>query len=337
MEQKMPVLGGTSDKTQACRRMLQQDPRNRVYHVCLIRAYQSNGETVELLQEYEAMLATFGNVQNIQTRAAEEYYKWGQSRAGTGDFEGAIRAYQRAYDLVPESDEYAGAAQAQIVTLNVPISVRDSAGNPVEGAIAMIRGEEVGRSDASGKIEAVVRYLSVGLLGVDVFSEESGSYHADIPITLYKISYSVSAQLSEELYQALSNATRSAQAGNNKIAESLYTILVKQASDSQSDINNSICWDGSLDRFAELVMPACERAVALAPQDGAVVDSRGLARALTGNFPGAVKDFKFFVQWAQETRYPYPDRIAMREDWIPALEAGQNPFDPALLNLLRTR
>jgi regulator of sirC expression with transglutaminase-like and TPR domain len=38
-------------------------------------------------------------------------------------------------------------------------------------------------------------------------------------------------------------------------------------------------------------MDACERAVALAPDDGQIRDSRGLARAMTGNIEGAIEDF----------------------------------------------
>jgi WD40 repeat protein len=43
----------------------------------------------------------------------------------------------------------------------------------------------------------------------------------------------------------------------------------------------AICWIGSLDGKAALVLPACEEAVTRAPDRG-IRDSRGLARALTG-------------------------------------------------------
>jgi Flp pilus assembly protein TadD len=38
-------------------------------------------------------------------------------------------------------------------------------------------------------------------------------------------------------------------------------------------------------------MSACEKAVALAPKNGEFRDSRGIARALTGNKQGAIEDF----------------------------------------------
>jgi tetratricopeptide (TPR) repeat protein len=59
---------------------------------------------------------------------------------------------------------------------------------------------------------------------------------------------------------------------------------------------NRLCWHGSLYDHAANVMFACEKAVAFAPQDVNSRDSRGLARALTGNIKGAIEDFEAFIQ-----------------------------------------
>jgi len=91
---------------------------------------------------------------------------------------------------------------------------------------------------------------------------------------------------------------------------------------------NSLCWNGALAGFARDVMSGCERAVALAPEDsaGECKDSRGLAKALTGDNRGAIEDFKAFVEWAKkDTRYE--ERQRKRDSWIEALKAGKNPFD----------
>ena len=66
-------------------------------------------------------------------------------------------------------------------------------------------------------------------------------------------------------------------------------------------------------------------------------DSRGLARALTGDAAGAIEDFKA----ALETFTAYPDifdatHLQRRKDWIEALRAGRDPFDDATLKSLRT-
>lgn len=80
------------------------------------------------------------------------------------------------------------------------------------------------------------------------------------------------------------------------------------------------------------VMFACERAVELAPSVGSIRDSRGLARALTGDRSGAIADFAFFVE---QLRPGHPTRVE-REAWIVALRAGRDPFTPAVLERLRT-
>jgi regulator of sirC expression with transglutaminase-like and TPR domain len=47
-------------------------------------------------------------------------------------------------------------------------------------------------------------------------------------------------------------------------------------------------------------MNACEQAVQLDPNTGHWYDSRGLARALSGDYQGAIEDFQFFVEWSKE-------------------------------------
>ncbi|MEO1067611.1 MAG: tetratricopeptide repeat protein [Cyanobacteria bacterium J06638_6] len=77
-------------------------------------------------------------------------------------------------------------------------------------------------------------------------------------------------------------------------------------------------------------MFACEKAVALAPEHGGIIDSRGLARALTGDTQGAIADFQAFVEWTNNE-----DSKAQRQEWIEALKQGENPFTPELLEDLR--
>jgi tetratricopeptide (TPR) repeat protein len=100
---------------------------------------------------------------------------------------------------------------------------------------------------------------------------------------------------------------------------------------------NALCWYGATWNQAALVVDACDTAVNLAPEDGDIRDSRGLARALTGDVPGAIEDFEFAVQQAQETGYDQA-LIESRTDWIEALRAGTDPqeiFDAATLEGLR--
>ena len=57
---------------------------------------------------------------------------------------------------------------------------------------------------------------------------------------------------------------------------------------------NKLCRYASLYQKAADVMFACEKAVALSPKDGEIIESRGLARALTGDIEGAIADFQVY-------------------------------------------
>ena len=65
-------------------------------------------------------------------------------------------------------------------------------------------------------------------------------------------------------------------------------------------------------------------------------DSRGLARALTGDVAGAIEDFSFYADAVQ----PEPRCYNERTEWIHRLEGGEVPallFDDALLAELRQK
>ena len=95
-----------------------------------------------------------------------------------------------------------------------------------------------------------------------------------------------------------------------------------------SDSLNGLCWDGSLGGFAKEVLPVCEKEVALS-SDANTRDSRGLARALTGNTKGAIDDFQVFIAQTSGNKPKL-----QRQRWVKALSAGKNPFTPKELKSL---
>jgi WD40 repeat protein len=96
---------------------------------------------------------------------------------------------------------------------------------------------------------------------------------------------------------------------------------------------NALCWEASLRGHAADVMDACERAVEqaeqLKPLSWNTRDSRGVARALTGNTDGAIEDFQFFIEHATNA-----ERKAERQKWVSLLRAGQKPFTHEVMELL---
>lgn len=99
---------------------------------------------------------------------------------------------------------------------------------------------------------------------------------------------------------------------------------LKIPADSWGD---SLCWRGSLNGYAKDVMFACEKAVTLDPENGWIRDSRGVARALTGNNKGAIEDFEAFLKWADKNE-TYKSNKPQRQGWIDILKAGNNPLTP---------
>jgi WD40 repeat protein/energy-coupling factor transporter ATP-binding protein EcfA2 len=98
------------------------------------------------------------------------------------------------------------------------------------------------------------------------------------------------------------------------------------------DVFNALCWERSLAGMAKMVLPFCERAVALAPSRADFRDSRGLSRALTGDYPGAIDDFTYFAKWKKKnSEGDSSESWKQREDWIAELEKGESPFDPKTL------
>ncbi len=77
-------------------------------------------------------------------------------------------------------------------------------------------------------------------------------------------------------------------------------------------------------------MQACEKAVTLAPKNEEFRDSRGIARALTGNKQGAIEDFQAFIKSADSD-----EGKKQRQGWIDALKAGKNPFSQEVIEKLK--
>ncbi|HEX2906750.1 MAG TPA: WD40 repeat domain-containing protein, partial [Phototrophicaceae bacterium] len=115
--------------------------------------------------------------------------------------------------------------------------------------------------------------------------------------------------------------------GDLETAKSAYALAAEWLVGAEyPDLSNNVCWFGSLYGFAETVLPVCEKMVELVPAHGNFYDTRGVARALTGNLDGALEDFRVFTGWA-EGRDGYDQFVTRRQEWITKLTAGENPID----------
>ena len=122
-----------------------------------------------------------------------------------------------------------------------------------------------------------------------------------------------------------------AKGGKIEEAINLYNEAQKLDSDVEIDVETwgELCWFGSLNNQAQDVMFACEKAVKLKPNDLQIRWLRGLARALTGNYQGAIEDFQVLVESIEDE-----ENKARVEGWIETLKKGENPFTSEVLKEL---
>ena len=98
---------------------------------------------------------------------------------------------------------------------------------------------------------------------------------------------------------------------------------------------NELAWQGAVWNEPVLVKEAINHALELEPENGAYRDTRGVIRALTNNFKGAIEDFEFYVKSLEKYSVQSYDKIIQRKEWIETLKSGKNPFDNETLSSLR--
>jgi hypothetical protein len=125
-----------------------------------------------------------------------------------------------------------------------------------------------------------------------------------------------------------------------KITSALETLAKVQRLEPAAEISvqtwYGLCWFGSLWEAATEVRHVCEKVVELFPDNGIARLGRGLGRALTGNFAGAIEDFTMYLEWAQKNKQS-GEAISLPQQWTEALKAHRNPFDAETLKKLRSQ
>lgn len=117
------------------------------------------------------------------------------------------------------------------------------------------------------------------------------------------------------LYSQISDTL--ARAG--RMNEAIDLMQLALASDSITPTNNqlnSVCWFGAVRRFADRVIGFCDRAVAIDSSITNIRDSRGVARALTGDVAGAIADFEAYAADKRNST----DSRNRRRAWAEALK-----------------
>jgi hypothetical protein len=96
-----------------------------------------------------------------------------------------------------------------------------------------------------------------------------------------------------------------------------------------------LCRLGSLHNQSAAVLFAGDKAVALGDWVG-FRETRGIARALTDDLAGASEDFQVVVTAIEAKEYYRGEEAKQqRQEWVKALQMGQNPFTLEVLEALR--
>lgn len=124
-------------------------------------------------------------------------------------------------------------------------------------------------------------------------------------------------------------------AEHGRLTEALEAFEAAQSLEPDLEIPagawNHLCIRGCVWGYVNDVFVACEKAVVLAPKDDGMLFGRGLARALSGEYSGAISDFTNYVEWTKDKGFYDPYGMEV-EGFLIELAAGRQPFDETQLD-----
>jgi tetratricopeptide (TPR) repeat protein len=115
----------------------------------------------------------------------------------------------------------------------------------------------------------------------------------------------------------------------------------QDALEEQAGRYNDLCWNLAITGEPESALPYCEEAVRMvdeenANQTGMVLDSIGLAYGMLGRTEDSIATFQEAITLLEEDEFGrYDDVIKQRKEWITAMENGEDPFTPEVVESLR--
>lgn len=265
----------------------------------------------------------------------------GNTLARKGDTHGAAAIYQRALEIDPSLDLNPEAEAARLSAWSLVEKGRIQARNgDVEGATELFqKATELNRKiniDPEAEAEQLAR-LAAPELGMKAKRlAEGGNIEGAIAMfqRVQKITpkrnFDPEAEAKKWAAKGLLDQGNKL-AYEGKVKETIAAYEKAQTLDPTLTISaefwGRLCWNASLFGYAADVMEVCERAVSLSadaalyPGDFLARESRGLARAMAGNQDGAIEDFQTCVE-----RTKNKEKKAMYQEWIKALQSGENPF-----------
>jgi tetratricopeptide (TPR) repeat protein len=303
--------------------------------------YYERGLTAYQMEEYEPAMADFSQAIELDPDYVEAYFWRGRASYRLDAYDQAMSDFSQVIELDPSYENlyfWRGRSHYKLDEYEPAIADFTQAveNNPVNEFSYYWRGRSHYKLDDYEP--AIADLTKASLLDPD----DPDNYYwlarayyigpEDYDRTIAAFTKALEAGYDNPEYAYRRRGNAHARLGDFEAAQADYRQAIEVDPDYDSAYNN-LCWFGGLLGHAEEVLDACDTAVELDPKDGAYYDSRGLVRALTGDYAGAVEDFQRYLSWA-EAEEEDTEEIARREAWIAALEAGDNPFDAATLEAL---
>jgi WD40 repeat protein/tetratricopeptide (TPR) repeat protein len=256
----------------------------------------------------------------------------GQSLAKEGNIDGAVAVFELAmsYDTSLEMDPRldAGHLYAQVlVDKGRSLAEKGKLDEAVAAFELAIEHDSSWRMDPRPEAG---RLYAQALVKKGRSLAEKGKLDEAVAAFELAMSYDTSLEMDPRLEAGRTYAPVLGQQGDSlarqgKIDEAIAAFELAMKYDSagiRAHSWNTLCWFGALWQQASKVLDACEQAVALSDGNANYRDSRGVARAMTGDIEGAIEDFQAFVEANQGKPQAH-----QRQEWISKLKAGENPFE----------
>ena len=299
-------------------------------------AYISRGNAYGRLGEYAQALIDYDRAIALDPDYVAVYNNRGLAYARLGEYEQAIVDYDRAIVLDPDKPDYyanRGNAYAGLGKYKQSIADHDRAIALDPNYASAYNNRGLVYVELGEYAQAIANYdqaLSLDPDDTAAYNNRGIAHYALGKYDLAITDYGQALVLAPGHVNAFNNrGIAYAHLGEYDKALADFHRYTELAPADQKGWNQ-VCWWGSLTGFASTVLNACDKAVRISTQHPQILDSRGLARALTGDAVGAIEDFTAYVEWSKKNGLyePYGKK---REAWIAVLKRGENPFDEATL------
>ncbi len=270
-----------------------------------VLAYTNRADLYRRLEQYEKALADYDQALALDNSDSSIYNERGIVYDELDRYEEALADYSEAILLDPEEAIY----------------YRNRAG--VQRALG----------DYEAAVEDYTQAIALGPEDVDTVYYRGASHHDLGNLDKARRDYERVLELSpDDVYAQYGIGQIDYAEGDLEAALESF-VRATELDPEYADPFNSACWSYALLNQPQEALPYCDSAIALDPLPY-YYDSRGLANALLGNTAAAIDDFQVYVDEFSDSEADR-DLVEKREAWIAALEAGEDPFTPAVLEALR--